>query len=273
MEAMCLPPPLTLRVNTLRISLNEFLERLEKIGVSAKRTDHAPFGVRLNDSVSYSKLDSELHGLFFVQDEASQICVEAMSTKAGDFVIDSCSCPGSKSFGAAINMQNTGKILSCDLHESKLSLVDRGAQRLGIDIISTRRADARTFDVSLYESADVLLCDVPCSGFGVVAKKPEIRYKDISQTDRLPQIQTDILDNVCKYVKVGGVLIYSTCTVFDCENEDIVRQFLERHPEYVAEDFCVGDIRSTDGMLRLSPDIHGTDGFFVSKMRKINRED
>ena len=169
----------------------------------------------------------------------------------------------------AINMQNTGKMLSCDLHKSKLSLVDAGAERLGIDIISTREADARHFDSSLEQSADVLLCDAPCSGFGVMAKKPEIRYKDLSESDKLPKIQSDILENVSKYVKVGGVLLYSTCTVFPEENCGVVKSFLEAHPEFIAEDFCVGQIQSEGGMLSLYPDIHKTDGFFIAKLRRI----
>ena len=261
-------PPMTLRVNTLKISREDYASKLDAAGVKYQLTKNSPHGIN-TFGVSFAALPGADEGYFFVQDEASQICVEAAGVRPGDNVIDCCSCPGSKSFGMAINMQNTGKMLSCDLHKSKLSLVDAGAERLGIDIISTREADARHFDSSLEQSADVLLCDAPCSGFGVMAKKPEIRYKDLSESDKLPKIQSDILENVSKYVKVGGVLLYSTCTVFPEENCGVVKSFLEAHPEFIAEDFCVGQIQSEGGMLSLYPDIHKTDGFFIAKLRRI----
>ena len=261
-------PPMTLRVNTLKISREDYAKLLDKAEIKYELTKNSPHGINVF-GMSYAALPGTEEGLFFVQDEASQICVEAAGVEVGDNVIDCCSCPGSKSFGMAINMQNTGKMLSCDLHKSKLSLVSSGAERLGIDIISTREADARKFDPSLEQSADVLLCDAPCSGFGVVAKKPEIRYKDLSESDKLPQIQSDILENVSKYVKVGGVLLYSTCTVFPEENCGVISKFLESHSEFVAEDFCVGQIQSEGGKLSLYPDIHKTDGFFIAKLRRI----
>lgn len=261
-------PPMTLRINTLKMSREDYAELLDKAEIKYELTKNSPHGINTY-GISYASLPGADEGLFFVQDEASQICVEAAGAKAGDFVIDCCSCPGSKSFGMAINMQNTGKMLSCDLHKSKLSLVSSGAERLGIDIISTREADARKFDPSLEQSADVLLCDAPCSGFGVVAKKPEIRYKDLSESDKLPQIQSDILENVSKYVKVGGTLIYSTCTVFSEENCRVINKFLDTHPEFVAEDFCVGELTSSGGKLSLYPDTHKTDGFFIAKLRRI----
>ena len=259
---------MTLRVNTLKTTREHYAKMLEEQGIKYDLTENSPNGIKVY-GVSFSRLPKADEGYFFVQDEASQICVEALGVKAGDFLIDCCSCPGSKSFGAAISMQNTGKILSCDLHKSKLSLVESGAKRLGIDIISTRATDARNFDESLYMSADALLCDAPCSGFGVMAKKPEIRYKDLTESDKLPKIQSDILENVCKYVKAGGVLVYSTCTVFPEENTAVVKDFLDKHPEYVAEEFTVGGLSSKDGMMPLYPDLHKTDGFFIAKMRRI----
>lgn len=261
-------PPMTLRINTLKISREEYAALLSECGIGYELTKYAPDGIK-TFGTSYSDLPGADEGLFFVQDEASQICVEALGAKDGDFIIDCCSCPGSKSFGAAIDMNNTGKILSCDLHKSKLSLVESGARRLGINIISIREIDARGFDEALFESADILLCDAPCSGFGVIAKKPEIRYKDFSQSDKLPGIQSDILNNVSKYVKPGGVLVYSTCTVFPAENSEIIESFLLSHPEYAAEDFSVGGLKSSLGMLSLYPDIHKTDGFFIARMRKV----
>jgi 16S rRNA (cytosine967-C5)-methyltransferase len=128
--------------------------------------------------------------------------------------------------------------------------------------------DGRECDFELIGQADRVLCDVPCSGLGVIAKKPEIRYKKLSDFERLPEIQLAILENCAKYVKRGGVLVYSTCTVLPEENEENVARFLERHPDFSPVDFTVGDIKSEGGRLCLSPDIHGTDGFFVAKFIK-----
>ncbi len=261
-------PDMTLRINTLKISREEYCRMLCERGIEYKLTENSPVGVQVS-GMSFSSLPHAEDGYFFVQDEASQICVEAVGADRGDFLIDCCSCPGSKSFGSAVRMKNEGRILSCDLHKSKLSLVSAGAQRLGIDIISTKEADARKFDESLSESADIVLCDVPCSGFGVLAKKPEIRYKELSESDRLPAIQSDILENACRYVKTGGVLVYSTCTLFPKENQNVVDDFISKHKEFVFEDFSVGGLSSENGKLTLFPDIHKTDGFFVSKMRRI----
>jgi 16S rRNA (cytosine967-C5)-methyltransferase len=149
-----------------------------------------------------------------------------------------------------------------------LSLIKKGAARLGLTNIKVEARDGRDFDQALEGVADRVLCDVPCSGFGVLAKKPEIRYKDLSALTPLPDIQLAILENACRYVKSGGVLVYSTCTIFPEENEDNVARFLSRHPEFVPTDFTVGDLKSTGGMLTLTPDEHGTDGFFMAKFTK-----
>lgn len=259
-------PATTLRINTQKISREDYAEMLNAAGIEYALSNKSPTAI-LTWGTSYTSLPGAAEGLFFVQDEASQLCVEAAGVNVGDKVIDTCACPGSKSFGMAMNMQNTGSIVSCDLHRSKLSLISDGAKRLGIDIISVREQDGRKFDESLACAADVVLCDAPCSGFGVMAKKPEIRYKDLSETARLPQIQSDILDNVCRYVRVGGALVYSTCTLLPEENEEQVKGFLSAHPEFEACDFELScGLRSEGGCLTLTPDVHQTDGFFISRM-------
>ena len=136
----------------------------------------------------------------------------------------------------------------------------------GIDIISVAERDARRPDDELLGTADRVLCDVPCSGLGVMAKKPEIRYKKIADFERLPEIQLEILEKSSAYVKAGGVLVYSTCTVLPEENEQNVKAFLSSHSEFEAVDFCVGGKQSENGMMSLSPDEDGTDGFFIAKM-------
>ena len=260
-------PPLTLRVNTCRTSADELAARLSAAGASVSPALHAPHALRL-DGGNPTALPGFDTGDFFVQDEASQLCVEAIDAREGMTVLDICACPGSKSFGMAINMKNQGSLTAYDLHANKLSLIEKGAARLGLANISVAARDGRTFDLSLEGCADRVLCDVPCSGFGVLAKKPEIRYKDLSELSPLPDIQLAILENACRYVKSGGVLVYSTCTLFPEENEGNVARFLARHSEFSPCEFTVGDLTSEGGMLTLTPDEHGTDGFFVAKFIK-----
>ncbi len=262
-------PDVTLRVNTLKISREELLTKLTEKGIQAELTVYSPFGVRLIRKTlpkEISELISE--GFVYIQDEASQIAVLAASPKSGDVLIDTCACPGGKSFTAAVLMENKGRVLSFDLHKNKLSLVESGAKKLGITIIETAEKDGSKPDETLKETADTVICDVPCSGLGVIAKKPEIRYKSKSEFSRLPEIQYSILSNAATYVKNGGVLCYSTCTLNMAENEAVVKRFLAENNNFTAEDFSVSTLESTDGMLTLYPNVHGTDGFFVAKFRK-----
>ncbi len=261
------PPKMTLRVNTLKISVDEYANILKENGIECERSPYAPDALIIG-GMDFSAIPYSDEGYFFVQDVASQICVEATGAQAGEFIIDTCSCPGSKSFGMAIKMKNDGKILSCDLHKSKLSLVDTGAKRLSVDIIETRECDGRKNIEELNGKADRVLCDVPCSGLGVIGKKPEIRYKNLDDIKKLPDIQLDILTNASRYVKQGGALIYSTCTVVPEENQLNVKRFLEKNPDFEPCDFAIGEIKSEGGYITLHPDIHGTDGFFVCKMIK-----
>lgn len=262
-------PKLTLRINTLKTSRAEYAELLSERGLAYELSSRLDNAIIL-DSVSFSALPGFDEGYFFVQDEASQMCVEAIGVRSGERIIDCCSCPGSKSFGMAINMKNAGEIYSFDLHKSKLSLIEKSASRLGIDIISVAERDARRPDEGLLGTADRVLCDVPCSGLGVMAKKPEIRYKRLSDFARLPQIQRDILEKSSAYVKAGGVLVYSTCTVLPEENGDNVKAFLASHSDFEPVDFCVGGKQSKGGMMSFAPDEDTTDGFFIAKMiRKV----
>ena len=255
-------PKTTLRVNTLKTTREALLERIE----GAEPTDISPVGLRTDGAVR--ELYGFEEGLFFVQDEASQICVGALGAKRGELVLDVCACPGSKSFGAAIDMQNSGEVRSFDLHKSKLSLISGGASRLGVDIISVAEGDARHFAPELEGAADRVLCDVPCSGFGVLAKKPELRYKDPAESAPLPDIQLAILKNCSRYVKAGGVLVYSTCTIFPEENEENIKRFLESEPSFSLDGFEFGTLRQGKETLSLYPDTHHTDGFFVARMIK-----
>ena len=256
------PPPTTVRVNTLRTSRDELANHIE----GSEMTEMSPHGLRVKGAVR--ELYGFDEGLFFVQDEASQICVEALDARENMTVLDVCACPGSKSFGAAINMKNSGAVHSFDLHAKKLSLVKSGAERLGIDVITVKEQDGRQPIEELVGVADRVLCDVPCSGFGVLAKKPELRYKDPKMSEALPKIQRDILDNACRYVKKGGVLVYSTCTVFPEENEENVKSFLASHPDFSLVPFSVSGLDVSQGYVTLLPDEYPTDGFFIAKFTR-----
>ena len=260
-------PPMTLRINRLKTIRADYAALLDECGIEYELSDRLCDAVKV-EGAAYSSLPGADDGLFFVQDEASQACVEVLGAESGEVIIDTCSCPGSKSFGSAVRMKNEGEIYSFDLHKSKLSLIENGAVRLGIDIIKVAECDGRRPDESLFGRADRVLCDVPCSGLGVIAKKPEIRYKDISEFARLPEIQYAILEASANYLKAGGILVYSTCTVLPEENGENIEKYLSAHPEFEAVDFTVLGRESKGGMLSLSPDIDGTDGFFIAKLRR-----
>ncbi len=262
-------PEVTLRVNSLKISREELLSKLSDKGISARPTKYSPYGVRLCGKSLPSEISELISaGYVYIQDEASQIAGAAAAPMPDTTVLDVCACPGGKSFSAAILMENRGKLKSFDLHKNKLSLVKSGAGRLSIDIIETEEKNGSVRDEELLDSADTVICDVPCSGLGVIAKKPEIRYKSADEMERLPEIQYSILKNVSEYVKHGGVLCYSTCTLNKKENEDVILRFLRESAEYTAEDFSVGELSSNGGMLTLMPNVHGTDGFFIAKLRR-----
>ena len=163
-------------------------------------------------------------------------------------------------------MKNNGSILSCDIHEKKLKRIEDGAKRLGIDIISTRCADARSLDCIGF---DAVICDVPCSGLGVIRKKPDIRFKSVESIAALPEIQLDILRNVSSAVKPGGVLMYSTCTVLRAENEDVIAAFLKENTNFSAEAFELPFCSAPHGYYTFWPNVDNSDGFFICKLRRV----
>ncbi len=267
-------PPITVRVNTQKTTAEALTKELTAAGLTVSPALYAPHALRVPDG-AVTNTEAFAKGDFFIQDEASQLCVAALDAQAGDVVVDTCACPGSKSFGIALTMKNQGEVHSFDLHKSKLSLITSGAERLGLTVITADERDARTPDPSLLGRCDRVLCDVPCSGLGVIAKKPEIRHKDLTESARLPAIQAAILEASAGYLKPGGVLVYSTCTILPAENQTVVTAFLAAHPEFEPYDFSfsakdatVSDILSEGGMVTLLPDANRTDGFFIARLRK-----
>ena len=257
-------PPLSLRVNTLKTTRDALLEKLRADGCDAIPSPLTQNAILIYGNAPVTQLKGFCEGEFFVQDQASQICVDALDALPHQRILDTCACPGSKTFGIAMNMENRGTLIACDLHASKLSLIRSGTERLGISIVEILERDARV-PTPVWECADGqfdrILCDVPCSGFGVLAKKPELRYKDPKTGDVLPDIQLDILQNSFRCLKAGGKLVYSTCTVLPEENQMNVDRFLAQTPNAVLE-----------SAQTFYPHTHGTDGFFVSVLTKQKGE-
>ena len=217
-----------------------------------------------------TRLPAFCDGRVYVQDAAAALAARCAGAQPGMRVLDVCAAPGGKSFAMASRMENRGEVLSCDIHPHKIALLEKGAQRLGITNLHARVQDASARCDELIGQMDVVVADVPCSGLGVIRKKPDIRYKDLAPMQRLPQVQRTILENVSAYVKPGGVLLYSTCTVLRRENEDVAQAFLQAHPEFCAEALALPDgLRVQDARLvTLLPGQHDCDGFFICKMRK-----
>ncbi|MCF0137818.1 MAG: 16S rRNA (cytosine(967)-C(5))-methyltransferase RsmB [Oscillospiraceae bacterium] len=258
-------PETDLQVNTNRISAGEFEKLLNDSGVEFKRHGWLQNCFTVKGNVS--ELIGYKEGYFYVQDSAARSAVSVLELEPGMKVLDACAAPGGKSFAAAIDMSNSGSILSCDMHEKKLSLIRNGAERLGITVISTEAADARKERSELF---DAIIADVPCSGLGVIRKKPEIRYKKPEELESLPNIQLDILNNLAGSLKVGGAMIYSTCTVLRSENEDVVKAFLSENTGYVTEKFTLPNGKTAaNGMYTFWPNVDGTDGFFVCRIRRM----
>ena len=268
LEAMSAPPPTTLTVNTMRTTPEKLLEKLIKEGYNATRAKFSPVSLCVYGSFDPRRAAGFSEGEFFIQDEASCLPPLVLSLSDGEVMVDTCSAPGGKSLSSAILSSDKAQIHAFDLHESKLSLIEGSLARLGLSSVKVAERDATTPDEALFEKADKVLCDVPCSGLGVIAKKPDLRYKDITASAELPTLQLSILEASAKYLKRGGTLVYSTCTLNKAENADVVNAFLRNNPEFYTEDFEVASLKSSGGMLTLYPHIHNTDGFFVAKLRK-----
>jgi 16S rRNA (cytosine967-C5)-methyltransferase len=265
-------PPTTIQVNTLRTTPEKLTETLKQQGITVTPHLWLEGCLELTGTGNLELLESFQQGDFMVQDAAARLAALAAAPQPGSKVLDACAAPGGKSFAAAMVMGNSGSVRSCDVQEKKVRLIQQGAKRLGISILTAEVRNGREFDPELEKQFDVVIADVPCSGLGIIRKKPDIRFKDPAPLAGLPAVQKAILDNVSRYVKPGGVLLYSTCTVLKRENQAVVEHFLQNHPEFSLESFTlpqpVGEV--SQGMLTLWPHIHGTDGFFMAKVRRNN---
>lgn len=262
--------PTILHANPLRADTQRVYDELTEQGVTLTPHPWMPDCWLAQGTGNLERLDAFREGRVYVQDPAAHLAAMAAGVQPGMTVLDACAAPGGKSFAAAMQMKNEGRITSCDIHPHKLSLIEKGAARLGIDIVRPALQNAAERSEIFLENMDVVIADVPCSGLGVIRKKPDIRYKDLAPLEKLPALQSAILENVSAYLKPGGVLLYSTCTVLRRENEAVCEAFLRAHPEFTQEAFPVPARAGLEnhGMLTLYPCIHDTDGFFICKMRK-----
>ncbi|MCH5303594.1 MAG: 16S rRNA (cytosine(967)-C(5))-methyltransferase RsmB, partial [Ruminococcus sp.] len=264
-------PNLCARVNTLKISADKLIDELTNEGVEVEKSLLDANALVLKNTGSIERLKAFKEGKLYIQDLASQLCVKALNPKRGDIMLDICSAPGGKSFTSAQYMNNRGKIFAFDIYDHKLKLINKTAERLGINCIITDIRDAEN-DKRELPLADKVLCDVPCSGLGIMNRKPEIRYKEDILNPELPDLQYKILCNSSRFVAVGGTLIYSTCTLNPSENGKNAEKFLKEHTNFqpLKLDLNVNRlIDEPENMLTLFPHINNTDGFFISAFRRV----
>ncbi len=261
-------PPTVVQVNTLRTSAQELTAMLEAEGVEVQPHGWLENCLVLTGTGSLEQLPSFQKGLFYVQDAAAKLSVLCAQIQPGQRVLDCCAAPGGKSFAAA--MAGAGSVQSCDIHAHKIPLIQKGAERLGLSMLSACQQDASIPNQVWVDAMDVVIADVPCSGYGIIRKKPDIRYKDPKTMTELPQLQLEILKNQANYVKPGGTLLYSTCTLVQAENEGVVEAFLEANPDFYTEPLPLpaNFPENTSGMLALVPGEYDTDGFFICRLRR-----
>ena len=251
-------PGLVVRVNSLKTGREDLGRRLVEKGFEVKNSTISDGALKVTKGSGLLSTNFYKEGLFSVQDESSIKTVEIFDPQPGDVVVDVCAAPGGKTLACAERMSNRGRIVGTDIYLRKLALVNKEAERLGISIVKTWPWDATKVDSDLVGRADRVLVDAPCSGLGVIRRKPEIKYKkQLSEFDSLPRKQLEILSVAAKYVKSGGVLQYSTCTINRQENQKVVKEFLKKNKEF-----------SIVMEKQFLPHVDGTDGFYVCKMEK-----
>lgn len=263
-------PSTLIQINSLVASEDEVVNALQQSGADVKKHPWLDQAYYISGFGNLEHMELFRNGGFYVQDAAARLAASAAGIKPGMNILDGCAAPGGKSFASAIAMQNTGHIISCDIHPHKIELLHKGAERLHITNMEPTLQDASEFVPQWEQTMDVVIADVPCSGLGVIRKKPDIRYKDLTALERLPEVQIRILSNLCRYVKPGGILLYSTCTILKRENEAVVKAFLSEHTDFKTEMYSLpADLPGLkDGMITLLPSIHDTDGFFICKLRR-----
>ncbi len=252
--------PTTVKVNTLKMPIEDIISLLAADGFKVKAAEPVKDALYVSGG-SIEQSRAYKAGLVHVQDISCMLCCMALDPAEGQTVLDICSAPGGKAFTAAEMMNNKGRLLAFDLHENRVRLIKSGAERLGLSIIEAMPNDGKCFNEKL-PMADRVLCDVPCSGLGVIRRKPEIKYKSPEEFERLPQIQYEILSVSSGYVKAGGRLVYSTCTLSRAENDEVAERFLSEHQDFVPAE--LPKELSSSCKVTITPDRFNSDGFFIA---------
>jgi 16S rRNA (cytosine967-C5)-methyltransferase len=268
-------PPFTIRCNRLKTSKEELTAILAGEGIECADGIYAPEAIHIKGTSSIEERESFNNGYYQVQDESSMLVAHVVDPKPGDMVIDMCSAPGGKTTHMAELMENKGEIVARDIHRHKLRLVEENCSRLGVSIVRTELHDAMTLDGDSFEKFDRVLLDAPCSGLGVMRRKPDLRWKkDPEDFKELAGLQRMMLELASGYVKPGGKLIYSTCTLNKTENAEVIKDFLSYNQQFQMESIT-GQVpeklicdSTYKGYLELFPNLHGTDGFYIAKMGK-----
>lgn len=264
LEASLKASDIYIRVNTVKTDEDTLIDKLSDEGVYAEKT-YNKNTLKINlKGKDVARLMCFKDGLFHVQDIACQLCAKAVNAQENELVYDLCSAPGGKAYTICETMNNKGKVLCFDIYENRVSLIKKGAERLGLTCIEGAVGDASVYNEKL-PLADRVLCDVPCSGLGIIGRKPEIKYKSESELSDLPEIQLSIICNAAKYVKVGGRLVYSTCTLSKTENEDVCNSFLSHNANFVPMGVFSQD---DDCMKTLMPHKDESDGFFIACFKR-----
>lgn len=272
LEANSEKSSLYIRTNTTKINRDELMKLLEESNIKCSKVLTVEEAIRVENlkNIENNKLFKD--GLFTIQDISSMIVGKVMNPKENSLVLDVCSAPGGKSTHLATLMNNTGTVVARDVFDHKLKLIKSTVDRLGLTNVEVEKSDASVVDENCIDKFDYVLADVPCSGLGIIRRKPEIKYKEKAELKDLPVIQKTILENASKYVKIGGTLVYSTCTIQDAENIEVVQAFLEENVnfELVPIDEVNVDLDNEDkGYLKIYPNIHGMDGFFIAKFKRV----
>ena len=264
-------PSTVVQVNTLKITADGLIARLAEEGIAAKNHGWMEDCLVLSGTGDLEQLNSFREGLFYVQDPAAKLSVLCAELPGDSIrILDCCAAPGGKSFAAMIATKGRAEITSCDVHAHKTGLIESGASRLGFNGIQAKQQDATVFQTEWENAMDAVICDVPCSGYGIIRKKPDIRFKDPDSMQELPELQLRILKNQARYVKPGGILIYSTCTLLQRENEGVVEAFLKDNEEFTTEPLPLPAVfpQNETGMLALVTGEYDTDGFFICRLRR-----
>lgn len=265
-------PSIYLRTNTLKITRDELIEKLEKQNIKACKVNIVDEAIKVENLKDIENNSLYKEGLFTVQDISSMLVGKVMNPKENSLVLDVCSAPGGKTTHMATLMNNTGQVVSRDIYEHKLKLIKASCKRLNLTKVDVEEYDAMKLDKDSIGKFDYVLADVPCSGLGIIRRKPEIKYKEKEEFRDLPPIQKKILENASKYVKKGGTLIYSTCTIQDSENIDVINEFLQKNKNF--ELAPINEVKvdlenQEKGYMKIYPNVHEMDGFFISKLIRV----